>query len=86
MCSCQTNLKTYVCKHAVGASIYFGLYIMSDQSKLENLGKRPGRRRKAGPALSRWFSSVYSSFFFSYIHSYYLFLKLNKLLQAQNNG
>ncbi len=53
MCSCQKNLKTYVCKHAAGVSIHFGLYIMSDPSKLENLGKRPGRRRKPGPALSR---------------------------------
>jgi hypothetical protein len=53
MCSCQINLKTYVCKHAVGASIHFGLYIISDPSKLENLGKRRGRPRKAGPALSR---------------------------------
>jgi hypothetical protein len=53
MCSCQTNLKTYVCKHAVGASIHFGLYIISDPGKFENLGKRRGRPRKAGPALSR---------------------------------
>ena len=53
MCTCRTNLKTYVCKHAVGASIYFGLYIISDRSKLENLGKRRGRPQKARPALSR---------------------------------
>ena len=53
MCSCQINLKTYVCKHAVGASIYFGLYIISDPDKLESLGKRRGRPKKAGPALAR---------------------------------
>ena len=53
MCTCRTNLKTYVCKHAVGASIHFGLYIISDRSKLENLGKRRGRPQKARPALSR---------------------------------
>ncbi|CAF1492750.1 unnamed protein product [Rotaria sp. Silwood1] len=53
MCSCKTNLKTYVCKHAVGISIHFGLYIISDPNKLESLGKRRGRPKKAGPALSR---------------------------------
>ena len=53
MCSCRTNLKMYVCKHAVGALIHFGLYIISDRSKLENLRKRRVRPKKAGPALSR---------------------------------
>ncbi|CAF1550482.1 unnamed protein product, partial [Rotaria sordida] len=53
MCSCKTNLKTYVCKHAVGISIHFGLYIISDPNKLESLGKRRGRPKKAGPALFR---------------------------------
>jgi len=53
MCSCQVNLKTYVCKHAVGVSMHFGLYIISDPDKFESLGKRRGRPKKAGPALSR---------------------------------
>ncbi|CAF4357714.1 unnamed protein product, partial [Adineta steineri] len=42
MCSCRTNLKTYVCKHATGASIHFGLYAISDPHKSETLGKRRG--------------------------------------------
>ncbi|CAF1273625.1 unnamed protein product [Rotaria sordida] len=54
MCSCRTNLKTYVCKHAVGASIHFGLHIISNLHKLKSLGKQRGRPKKtAGPALSR---------------------------------
>ncbi len=53
MCSCRTNLKTYVCKHAIGVSIHFASYIIYDPSKLEDLGKRRGRPKKAGPALSR---------------------------------
>jgi len=53
MCSCQVNLKTYVCKHAVGVSMHFGLYIISDPDKFESLGKRRGRPKKAGPALAR---------------------------------
>ena len=54
MCSCRTNLETYVCicKHAVGSLIHSGLCIISDRSKLENLGKRRERPKKAGPALS----------------------------------
>ncbi|CAF1424470.1 unnamed protein product, partial [Adineta steineri] len=50
MCSCRTNLKTYVCKHAIGASIHFGLYVISDPHKLETLGKRRGRPKKAKSA------------------------------------
>jgi hypothetical protein len=52
-CSCRTNLKTYVCKHAVGTSIHFGFYVISDPNKLECLGKRRGRPKKASSALSR---------------------------------
>ena len=50
ICNCQTNLKTYVCKNAVGALIDFGLCIISDRSKLENLEKRRGRPKNAEPA------------------------------------
>ena len=50
MCNCQTNLKMYVCKNVVGALIDFGLYIISDRSKLENLEKRRGRPKNAEPA------------------------------------
>jgi hypothetical protein len=53
MCSCRLNLKTYVCKHAAGASIHFGFYTISDPNKFETIGKRRGRPKKAGPALSR---------------------------------
>ncbi len=53
MCSCRNNLKTYVCKHALGISIHFGLYVISDPGKLEDLGKRRGRPKKAKLALSR---------------------------------
>ena len=53
MCSCRINLKTYVCKHTGGALIHFGLYIIFDRSKLENLGKRRGRPNKEESALSR---------------------------------
>ena len=52
-CTCRSNLKTYVCKHAIGLSMHFGLYIMPDPSKYENLGKRRGRPKKAKSALSR---------------------------------
>ena len=50
MCNCQTSLKTYVCKNAVGALIDFSLSIISDLSKLENLEKRRGRPKNAEPA------------------------------------
>ncbi len=52
-CTCRSNLKTYVCKHAIGLSMHFGLYKMPDPSKYENLGKRRGRPKKAKSALSR---------------------------------
>jgi hypothetical protein len=50
--ACRLVTLPIMCKHAVGASIHICLYIISDPSKLENLGKRRGRSRKAGPALS----------------------------------
>ena len=50
MYNCQTNSKTYVCKNAVGALLDFGLCIISDRSKLENLEKRRGRPKNAEPA------------------------------------
>ena len=46
MCGCRTNLKRYVCKHAVGALIHFGLCIISDRSKLENLENDMDDQRK----------------------------------------
>ncbi len=39
----SNNLKTYVCKHALGIS----LYVIPDLGKLEDLGKRRGRPKKA---------------------------------------
>jgi hypothetical protein len=53
LCTCRTNLKTYVCKHAIGMSMYFGYYVIKDPNKLECLGKRRGRPKKASSALSR---------------------------------
>jgi len=52
LCSCRTNLKMYICKHAIDASIHFGFYVISDPSELEDLGKRRGRPKKAKLALS----------------------------------
>jgi hypothetical protein len=43
----SNNLKTYVCKHALGISIHFDLYVIPDLGKLEDLGKRRGRPKKA---------------------------------------
>ncbi|CAF1028358.1 unnamed protein product [Didymodactylos carnosus] len=53
MCSCKTNLKTYICKHAVGIMMHFGFYVVSDPGKLDDLGKRRGRPKKATSALCR---------------------------------
>ena len=53
MCSCKTDLKTYVSKHAIGASIHFGLYSIFDPDTLESLGKGCGRPKRAELALSR---------------------------------
>ena len=52
LCSCRTNLKTFVCEHAIGLSIHFGLYTISDPSKFQNLNRRRGRPKKARLALA----------------------------------
>ncbi|CAF0933436.1 unnamed protein product [Didymodactylos carnosus] len=51
-CSCRSNLKTYVCKHAIGLMMHFGCNIVKDPVKLQNFQKRRGRPRKVGNALS----------------------------------
>ncbi|CAF1010377.1 unnamed protein product [Didymodactylos carnosus] len=51
-CSCRSNLKTYVCKYAIGLMMHFGCYIVKDLAKLQNFQKRRGRPRKVGNALS----------------------------------
>ncbi|CAF0962143.1 unnamed protein product [Didymodactylos carnosus] len=48
----RSNLKTYVCKHAIGLMMHFGCYIAKDPAKLQNFQKRHGRPRKVGNALS----------------------------------
>ncbi|CAF1260581.1 unnamed protein product [Didymodactylos carnosus] len=53
MCSCKQNLKLYVCKHAAGFMIHLNLYVIADPAKLQVLGKRRGRPKKAGKALSQ---------------------------------
>ncbi|CAF1485659.1 unnamed protein product, partial [Didymodactylos carnosus] len=47
-----SNLKTYVCKHAIGLMMHFGFYIVKDPAKLQNFQKQCGRSRKVGNALS----------------------------------
>ncbi|CAF1194899.1 unnamed protein product [Didymodactylos carnosus] len=51
MCSCKTNLKSYVCKHALGMMIHLGYYFVQDPSKLENFSKKRGRPKKTRLAL-----------------------------------
>ncbi|CAF1086868.1 unnamed protein product [Didymodactylos carnosus] len=53
MCSFKTDLKTYICKHAVGIMMHFGFYVVSDSEKLDDLGKRRRRPKKATSALCR---------------------------------
>jgi hypothetical protein len=45
------NMKTCL-MIALGISIHFGLYVIPDPVKLEDLGKRHGRPKKAKLALS----------------------------------
>ncbi|CAF1029452.1 unnamed protein product [Didymodactylos carnosus] len=51
ICNCKPNLKTYVCKHALGIMMHFGYYHVTDPSKLENFARKRGRPKKARLAL-----------------------------------
>ncbi|CAF1158343.1 unnamed protein product, partial [Didymodactylos carnosus] len=53
MCSCKTNLKSYVCKYALGMMIHLGYYFVQYPSKLENFGKKRGKPKKARLALMK---------------------------------
>jgi hypothetical protein len=53
-CTCPVGLKVYSCKHSVGLAIKFNLYQVSDQTRIQPLGKRKtkGRPKKVSTALS----------------------------------
>ena len=52
-CTCPVWLKQYTCKHSVGLGMIFGSYEVSDQARLQPLGKRKskGRPKKVRTAL-----------------------------------
>ncbi|CAF1135835.1 unnamed protein product [Didymodactylos carnosus] len=53
MCAYKTNLKSYVCKHALGMMIHLGYYFVQAPSKLEHFSKRRDRPKKARLALMK---------------------------------